>query len=53
MKNIHFCIILGVACILGGCSKTVETSALEDSDLPWGRPADWETSMPIAPGVQY
>ena len=38
---------------LGGCSKTVDNTALDDSDLPWGRPADWEKTMPVAPGVRY
>lgn len=39
--------------LLGGCAQTTETLALDASDLPWGRPADWEKSMPIAPSVQY
>ena len=40
--------------LLGGCSQTVDTTkALDDSRLPWGRPADWEKTMPIAPGVRY
>ncbi len=46
-------IILCAACLLGGCSQSVDTQALDESRLPWGRPADWETSMPIAPGFQY
>ena len=29
------------------------TRELDDSELPWGRPADWETEMPIAPGISY
>lgn len=39
--------------LLSGCVQTTETVALDESDLPWGRPADWEKTMPIAPGVQY
>ena len=45
--------ILLLLSMLGGCAQTTETAALDESDLPWGRPADWEKSMPIAPGVQY
>lgn len=49
-----YCLILVVLSLLGGCSQTVEsTEALDASRLPWGRPADWEKSMPIAPGVRY
>ena len=39
--------------LLSGCAQTTETTALDESDLPWGRPADWEKTMPISPGVQY
>ena len=48
-----FSIALILLSLLGGCAQTTETTALDKSDLPWGRPADWETSMPIAPGVLY
>jgi hypothetical protein len=33
--------------------KKSHTSELDDSELPWGRPADWETEMPLAPGISY
>lgn len=46
--------LLIVLSLLGGCSQTIEsTEALDDSQLPWARPADWEKTMPIAPGVRY
>lgn len=46
-------LVLLLLSLLGGCAQTTETIALDESDLPWGRPADWEKTMPIAPGVQY
>ncbi len=52
MRLIHITFI-GILCLLSGCSQTVETTALDQSDLPWGRPADWEKSMPISPGFTY
>ena len=33
--------------------KKSHTRELDDSELPWGRPADWETEMPLAPGISY
>lgn len=33
--------------------KNAHTRELDDSELPWGRPADWETEMPLAPGISY
>ena len=33
--------------------KNSHTRELDDSELPWGRPADWETEMPLAPGISY
>ena len=33
--------------------KRSHTRELDDSELPWGRPADWETEMPLAPGISY
>ena len=33
--------------------KKSRTRELDDSELPWGRPADWETEMPLAPGISY
>lgn len=48
-----YCVLLFMLTFLGGCAKTTETTALDDSDLPWGRPADWEKTMPIAPSIQY
>ena len=32
--------------------KKSHTRELDDSEL-WGRPADWETEMPLAPGISY
>ena len=29
------------------------TRELDDSELPWGRPANWETETPLAPGLSY
>ena len=47
-------LMLVISGLLGGCSQTVEsTEALDESRLPWARPADWEKTMPIAPGVRY
>ena len=52
MKRLFCLFILSIA--MGGCSKTVETTSdLSDSKLPWGQPAEWEKSMPIAPGVKF
>ena len=33
--------------------KKSHTRELDDSELPWGRPADWETETPLAPGISY
>ena len=33
--------------------KKSRTRELDDSELPWGRPADWETEMPLSPGISY
>ena len=33
--------------------KKSHTRELDDSELPWGRPADWETEMPLSPGISY
>ena len=33
--------------------KKSHTRELDDSELPWGRPADWETETPLAPGINY
>lgn len=54
-KNLGlFLFLFSVLCLLGGCSDTVENAqALNESKLPWGRPADWETTMPVGPGINY
>ena len=52
MRVIYIFCLVALA-FLGGCSQTVEHTDLNDSELPWGRPADWEKTMPIAPGVRY
>ena len=53
MRSFYCLVVVGFS-LLGGCSQTMEsTEALDESRLPWGRPADWEKSMPIAPGVRY
>ncbi len=48
-----YAIFFSLLALLGGCSQTVDNTALNESDLPWARPADWEMTMPVAPGVQY
>jgi hypothetical protein len=54
MKSIFLLATLAIASCLGGCSQSMETTAaLDDSKMPWGRPATWEKTMPIAPGFQY
>lgn len=52
MKTHSFCLLFLFCLLLSGC-QTVETSHLDDSDLPWAHPADWEKNMPIAPGILY
>ena len=52
--NLNSCLLMIFVCLLSGCSQTMEsTEALDDSQLPWARPAEWEKTMPIAPGVRY
>ncbi|MDR0755431.1 MAG: hypothetical protein LBE99_00755 [Puniceicoccales bacterium] len=54
LKSILLWATLAIVSCLGGCSKSMETTtALDDSKMPWGRPASWEKTMPIAPGFQY
>lgn len=51
--RVIYLLCFGLLVLLGGCSQTVDNTALSDSELPWGRPADWEKTMPVAPGVRY
>jgi hypothetical protein len=54
ITSIFMLATLVIASCLGGCSQSMETTtALDDSKMPWGRPASWEKTMPIAPGFQY
>jgi hypothetical protein len=53
-RTIRFFSLLGALVVFGGCSRHLETTAaLDDSQIPWGRPVEWEKSMPVAPGFQY
>ena len=53
MKILFLSFSLITMLFLGGCAQTDSTIALGNSNLPWGRPTDWEKSMPIAPGIVY
>lgn len=53
MKILKFCCLSLLLCLLAGCSQTAETSRLDDSDLPWAHPTEWEKTMPVAPGILY
>ena len=53
MQLVYRCLTIGILCLLSGCSKTAETVDLNDSELPWGRPATWEKEMPLTPGFKY